>query len=302
LSQDPGDEPESPAEAARAATAEAPAASDAREPTAEAPATSDARDVAAEAPATSDAKEPTAEAPAIAEAATAEAPAAAPDAAGSEAPRPAEPEADPNTQLRQRAKLAEHRLGEVLTAYRQAKLDNEGFRDRVTRDVQRHWERHNQKLVLRFIEVLDNLDRALESAEQTYAGNPLIEGLILVRSQLLQILQKEGLERIPVLGLPFDPAFAEAVGIQPVTDPDHDHVVVKDLVRGYRLHGRLARASRVLVGVYHEAASATPSPQGADEPQAAASSQDFDPAAKTIRLDEKTLREIFGDRKEPESD
>ena len=174
-------------------------------------------------------------------------------------------EADPHAQLRQRAKLAEDRLGEVLAAYRKAKLDNEGFRDRVTRDVQRQSERHSQKLVLRFIEVLDNLDRALESAEQTYAGNPLIDGLILVRAQLLQILQKEGLERIPVLGLPFDPASAEAVGIQPVTDPDHDHVVVNELLRGYRLHGRLARASRVLVGVYHEPVPAPPSAEQAGE-------------------------------------
>jgi molecular chaperone GrpE len=261
LSQDPGDEPESPAEAARAAAAGA--APD------EVPAPpNEASGAAAEGP--------------------------PPEAAGGAAPR-----ADLQLQLQQRAKLAEDRLGEVLTAYRQAKLDNEGFRDRVTRDVQRHWERHNQKLVLRFIEVLDNLDRALESAEQAYAGNPLIEGLILVRTQLLQILQKEGLERIPVLGLPFDPASAEAVGIHPVTDPDHDHVAVKELLRGYRLHGRLARASRVLVGVYHEPAPAPPSAEVSGETPAG--SEELDPAAETIRLDDKMLREIFGGH-EPETE
>ncbi len=213
---------------------------------------------------------------------------------------PATPQADPLAQAQQRAKLAEDRLGEVLAAYRKTKTDNEGFRERVTRDVQRQLERHNQKLVLRFIEVLDNLDRALESAEQAYAGNPLIEGLILVRTQLLQILQKEGLERVPVLGLPFDPAGAEAVGIQAVTDPDHDHVVVKELLRGYRLYGRLARASRVLVGVYHEPAPATPEVAG-DTPTGEAA-EDFDAAAETIRLDDKMLREIFGGRGEPETE
>ncbi len=215
---------------------------------------------------------------------------------------PAEADPDPLEQLRQRAKLAEDRLGEVLTAYRKAKVDNEGFRDRVTRDMQRQRERHNQKLVLRFIEVLDNLDRALESAEQAYAGNPLIEGLILVRTQLLQILQKEGLERLPVLGLPFDPASAEAVGIQPVTDPDHDHVVVKELLRGYRLHGRLARASRVLVGVYHEPAPAPPSAEESGETPAGEATEELDPAAETIRLDDRMLREIFGGQTEPETD
>ena len=263
MSQDPGDETESPAEAASAETAAAPPATDA----------------AAEAPGGD---------------AAAAAPAAVVDP-------PAAPQADLHTHLQQRAKLAEDRLGEVLTAYRKAKLDNEGFRDRVTRDVQRQAERHNQKLVLRFIEVLDNLDRALESAEQAYAGNPLIEGLILVRSQLLQILQKEGLERIPVLGLPFDPAAAEAVGIQAVTDPDHDHVAVKELLRGYRLHGRMARASRVLVGVYHEPTPAPPADEPSGETPAGAG-EDYDPAAETIRLDDKMLREIFGGHEEPETD
>lgn len=266
--QGPGDERESPAEAARAAAAEAPA------------------DVVVEAPMDS------------ADQAAADAPA---EASGTGAPGAPLAEPDPLEQLQQRAKLAEDRLGEVLAAYRKAKVDNEGFRDRVTRDVQRQWERHNQKLVLRFIEVLDNLDRALESAEQAYAGNPLIEGLILVRTQLLQILQKEGLERVPVLGLPFDPASAEAVGVQPVTDPDHDHVVVKDLLRGYRLHGRLARASRVLVGVYHEPAPEPPSAEASGETPAGDAAE-YDPAAETIRLDDKMLREIFGHRGEPETD
>jgi molecular chaperone GrpE len=162
--------------------------------------------------------------------------------------------------LERRARLAEDRLAEVLAAYRQIKTENEGFRERVTRDVERRFDERHERLLLRFIDILDNLDRALESAEQTSAGNPLIEGLILVRTQLLQTLQKEGLERIPVLGLPFNPAFSEAVGTQPVSEPEHDHVVVKELLRGYRLNGRVARASHVFVGQYDENASASDQP------------------------------------------
>ena len=162
------------------------------------------------------------------------------------------PEAGAAEHFERRARLAEDRLTEVLAAYRQVKTENEGFRERVTRDVERQFDRRHEKLLLKFIDILDNLDRALEAAEQTYAGNPLIEGLILVRTQLLQTLQHEGLERVPVLGLPYDPAFSEAVGTQAVEDPEHDHVVVREMLRGYRLHGRVARASRVVVGQYRE--------------------------------------------------
>jgi molecular chaperone GrpE len=223
-----------------------------------------------------------------------------PSADGVEAALEAPPEADAAGHLERRARLAEDRLTEVLDAYRKVKTENEGFRERVTRHLEQTFDRRREKLLLRFIDILDNLDRALEAAEQTYAGNPLIEGLILVRTQLLQTLQGEGLERIPVLGLPFDPTFSEVVGTQPVSEPEHDHVVVRELLRGYRLNGRIARASRVVVGQFREDAAAdAPPPEGlvgADEvPASPVSPTEPDPADDTVPLDERTLREIFGE-------
>ena len=167
------------------------------------------------------------------------------------------PEGDAAEAFHQRARLAEDRLAEVLSAYRTMRVENEGYRDRVTKNIERRYEGRRERLLLQFIEILDNLDRALESAERSYAGNPLIEGLILVRTQLLQTLREEGLERIPALGLPYDPSHSEAVQTQPVEDPEHHHVVVKELLRGYRLNGRVARPSRVVIGE-HALAGAEP--------------------------------------------
>jgi molecular chaperone GrpE len=167
-----------------------------------------------------------------------------------------------------RARLAEDRLAEVLAAYRKLKSENDGYRDRITRNLERRFDQRRERLLLRFIEILDNLDRALEAAELTYAGNPLIDGLILVRTQLLQTLQEEGLERIPVVGLPYDPAVSEAVETRPVSDPDQHHVVLRDLQRGYRLNGKVARASKVAVGEYSgaDAAASAPSVGSAHNP------------------------------------
>jgi molecular chaperone GrpE len=215
------------------------------------------------------------------------------------------PEAGEAEHLERRARLAEDRLTEVLTAYRKVKTENEGFRDRVTRDVERTFNRRHEKLLIKFIDILDNLDRALEASEQTSAGNPLIEGLILVRTQLLQTLQHEGLERIPVLGLPFEPAMSEAVGTLPVEDPEHDHVVVREVLRGYRLHGRVARASRVFVGQYKSGTEVTTTPRedliGADEAKAAAAAA-TEALADTVPIDEDTMRELFGSGEDPDED
>jgi molecular chaperone GrpE len=229
---------------------------------------------------------------------------AAPAPAVAEAP----PEAGSAEHFERRARLAEDRLAEVLAAYRQVKTENEGFRDRVTRDVERQFDRRHEKLLLKFIDILDNFDRALEAAEQTYAGNPLVDGLILVRTQLLQTLQQEGLERIPVLGLPFDPAVSDAVFTQPVGDPEQDHVVVRETLRGYRLHGRVARASRVVVGMHRGGSAASPKQKeeemiGADEAEAALEAAAALSAADTVPLDEGMIRQIFGTGEdEPEPD
>ena len=176
------------------------------------------------------------------------------DGAPSSASDPA-PEGEAAQAYHQRARLAEDRLAEVLNAYRTIKNENEGFRERISRNLQRRFTQRHETLLLKFIDILDNLDRALEAAQRSYAGEPLLEGMILVRTQLLQRLKEEGLERIPVLGLPFDPEVSESVSTLPVPDPDHNGVVVKDLMRGYRVNGRVVRPSRVVIGVYQEGAS-----------------------------------------------
>ena len=226
---------------------------------------------------------------------------ATPRAVPAATPVMAEPLPEPGSaeHFERRARLAEDRLTEVLAAYRQVKTENAGFRERVTRDVERQFDTRHEKLLLKFIDILDNLDRALEAAETTYAGNPLVDGLILVRTQLLQTLQKEGLERIPVLGLPFDPSVSDAVFTQPVDDPEQDHLVVREVLRGYRLHGRVARASRVVVGMHRtgspHAADRKPDEMiGADEAEAALEAAAAITAADTVPLDEGTIRQIFG--------
>lgn len=215
---------------------------------------------------------------------------------GLEAALEAPPELDEAEEALRRARLAEDRLTEVLAAYRKVKSDNEGFRERTTRNVERRFDQRRERLLLKFIEILDNLDRALEAAESSHAANPLIEGLILVRTQLLQTLQEEGLERIPVLGLPYDPNFSEAVGTQPVEDPEHHHLVVKELMRGYRLNGRVARASRVVIGEHGQPVpEVIPSSDliGADE-VALEAEPEAEPAPAALD-DEATLDEIIAD-------
>jgi molecular chaperone GrpE len=156
----------------------------------------------------------------------------------------------------QRAVAAEARLAEVVGAYRELKKETEVFRERLGRDLERRHERKRDQLLIRFIEVVDNLERALEAATAGTANPALVEGLILVRTQLIQILQEQGLTWVPVRGLPFDPECGEVVDMQIVEDPGEDQVVLQERLRGYRLNGRIVRHAQVVVGQYRDPATA----------------------------------------------
>jgi molecular chaperone GrpE len=194
----------------------------------------------------------------------------------------APPEGSVAEAYHRRARLAEDRLAEVLAAYRKLKTENETHKQRVTKNLERRFEQRLDRLLVGFIDILDNFDRALEATEQSYAGNPLIDGLILVRTQLLSALKDQGLERIPTLGLPFDPAHSEAVQTRPVEDPDHHHLVVKELLRGYSIHGRVARPSRVVVGEHASGGAPPPAPEPPKEQaeEAAAPAEAGSPAGE----------------------
>lgn len=135
---------------------------------------------------------------------------------------------------------------------------SDAVRRSVTARLERRHRQSRERFLLKFMEIFDNLDRALAAAEHAQVTPALVEGIILVRSQLLAALREEGLERIPVLSRPFDPEVAEAIEVEPVAEPERDQLVLADLQRGYRLNGALVRPARVRVGAYRPPAPAEP--------------------------------------------
>jgi len=119
---------------------------------------------------------------------------------------------------------------------------------RLEADFDRKLGLEKQKILLPFLEILDNLQRALDSASKTGAVEHLREGIQMTASLFLTKLQSVGVEPIPVVGQPFDPNLAEAVGTTKVTDASQDGIVVEELQSGYLIDGQLLRPAQVRVG------------------------------------------------------
>jgi molecular chaperone GrpE len=127
------------------------------------------------------------------------------------------------------------------------------MRARLRRDVAKDIERGRRALLADFLDVLDNLDRALtaarEASETADVGrDALVRGVELVRDQFLQKLQGAGVTPLAALGVPFDATQHDAVSTAPVADPSQDGCVIAVVKEGYAVGNEILRPASVIVG------------------------------------------------------
>lgn len=146
--------------------------------------------------------------------------------------------------LEERARTAETRLAEFGAAFQKYKDEHQAIRARMERDQESRVQETLSRTFLEILGALDNLDRSLEHAED----GPLAEGVGLVHKQFMDILRAEGLERLDLVGKPFDPTKAEAVFASPVDDPEDANKVLEEFRPGYRLGDKVIRPAQVRVG------------------------------------------------------
>lgn len=92
--------------------------------------------------------------------------------------------------------------------------------------------------------VLDNLERALASAEQSGEAKALFDGVQLTLKQFLEVAGKLGLEEVPALGEKFDPEMHNAVLRAEEGEPG---TVLEVFQKGYRVKGKMIRYAMVKV-------------------------------------------------------
>jgi molecular chaperone GrpE len=112
---------------------------------------------------------------------------------------------------------------EYLTALQRLKADFDNYRKRVLRQQEEQAARGAAALVTKLLPVLDNLDLAWAHLGNPTAGAGEVSeearALAQARSQLLDVLAKEGLERVDRAEVPFDPTVHDAVAHAPAPTP-----------------------------------------------------------------------------------
>ncbi|MHC2070640.1 nucleotide exchange factor GrpE [Bremerella sp. T1] len=127
-----------------------------------------------------------------------------------------------------------------------AQADLENYRKRVKRERDDELKYANSPLLSDLLPVVDNLQRAMQSAGDSEQAAGIVEGIKLVEKQLLETMKKRGCEPIAAEGEPFDPNFHEAILQQPSADVEPGTVLHVAQV-GYKLFDRCLRPSHVIV-------------------------------------------------------
>ena len=142
---------------------------------------------------------------------------------------------------------------EYLALAQRTQADFENYRKRAARDAAAAGERAKSGLVRELLPVVDNLERALDSAaaaERSAGGESpaehLADGVRLVHSELVAVLARSGVEAFDPRGEKFDPELHEALSMR-AEDGCEQGIVLDVVEKGYRLNGTVLRPARVVV-------------------------------------------------------
>ena len=150
---------------------------------------------------------------------------------------------DKCAELEKKCAELEKKCAELSDKYLRTLAEYDNYRKRTIKEKESIYPEAKAVVVEKFLDVLDNLERALETAQQT---DSLYEGVCLVKKQMDDVLKSLGAEVIKTEGESFDPKLHEAV--MHIEDESlEENIIVEEFRKGYRIGDRVVRHSIVKV-------------------------------------------------------
>jgi molecular chaperone GrpE len=150
------------------------------------------------------------------------------------------------TALREELESTRAKADEYLDGWQRARAEFANYKKRIERDQTQMAQNTAGSLIKRYLDIVDDLDRALKNRPQGGEGASWAQGIDLIYRKFLAILEAEGVKPIEAEGQPFDPNLHEAITQE--ESPEHESGTVIEVVQqGYILGDRVLRPARVRV-------------------------------------------------------
>ncbi|MFB6348547.1 nucleotide exchange factor GrpE [Moraxella marmotae] len=157
----------------------------------------------------------------------------------------AQPEQDEVASLKADIAALQDEVKQAKEAAARANADSYNAQRRMEQETEKAKRFALQKFAKELLDVVDNLERAIDNGEKTGTDEAALEGIRLTHKSLLGVLEKNGVVAVGAAGDAFNPEIHEAVGIFPEAAKD---TIGQVLQKGYMLNERTLRPAMVLVG------------------------------------------------------
>ncbi|MFZ6026264.1 MAG: nucleotide exchange factor GrpE [Chloroflexota bacterium] len=141
---------------------------------------------------------------------------------------------------------AQAKRDEYLDGWQRSIAEFSNYKKRVERDRELNQQNQIGSIVKRYLEIADDLDRALKARPQEGDGAAWANGIDLIYRKLLNILDGQGIKPMDVFGQPFDPNFHEAIGQMESSQVPAGHVA-EVIQSGYTIGDRVLRPALVRI-------------------------------------------------------
>jgi len=153
---------------------------------------------------------------------------------------------DDREALEEELSKARSEAAEYLEGWQRARAEFANYKKRIERDQALVYQNAASSVIRRYVEVIDDLERALKNRPMEGEGLAWAGGIELIYRKFLAILESEGVTQMDPTGEMFNPNLHEAVTSE--ASPEHESgQIIEVLQKGYQIGDRVLRPAMVRV-------------------------------------------------------
>ena len=165
-------------------------------------------------------------------------------------------------ELRKQSESLKKEKDDIFAKLQRLAADYDNYQKRSSKQITDNVAYEKDKIVKSLLPILDNFEYILANTSCGAVDETLLKGVKIIYDQMLDVLKGHGIEQIKSAGEQFNPTHHEAITHRSENSKE-EGLVLEELQKGYKLNGRLIRASRVVVNKL----PSSQTPQQPEEPE-----------------------------------
>jgi len=156
-------------------------------------------------------------------------------------------ENEANNQLNNGLEELQKKINELNDKYLRLYSEFDNYRKRTIKEKVELNKMASMEVILSFLPVIDDFDRAIKTIEETVETNAFTEGVLLIYAKLKKTLSQHGVEEMKTIGEVFNTDLHEAITNIPATSDDMKGKIADEIQKGYLLNGKVIRYAKVVI-------------------------------------------------------